>query len=283
VTGPFQGGSEAARVDAVLVSHESRDHVLAALDSLAAHGGVPLDVAVVDNASTDGTVAAVRERHPRARVLANAENRGFAVACNQGWRCLRGPLVLFLNPDAEVLPGAVAALAAVFDARPRAGVVGPRTLNADGTVQVSTGEDLTIASEGRQRRLVRGVREREPRALAEAERRHSREHEPDWVSGACLMARRSVLEAVGGFDEAFFLYEEDADLCRRVRAAGWSVAFTPAAVVRHRLGQSMEKAAARARAEYERSHVLYYRKHNGPIQTTLLRAWMAVGRLRRHG
>ena len=280
MSGPFQGGSDAARVDAVLVSHESRDHVLAALDSLAAHGGVPLDVAVVDNASTDGTVAAVRERHPRARVLANAENRGFSVACNQGWRGVRAPLVLFLNPDAEVLPGTVAALAAVFDARPQAGVVGPRTLNADGTVQVSTGEDLTITSERRQRRLVRGVRERDPRALAEAERRHSRAHEPDWVSGSCLMARRCVLEAVGGFDEGFFLYEEDADLCRRVRAGGWSVAFTPAAVVRHRLGQSMEKAPARARAEYERSHVLYYRKHNGPIQTALLRAWMAVRRLK---
>ena len=282
MSGAFQGGGEPARVDAVLVSYESRDLVVAALDSLAAVGEVPLDVAVVDNASTDGTVAAVRERHPRARVLANAENRGFSAACNRGWRSGSAPLVLFLNPDAEVLPGAVAALAAVFDARPAAGVAGPRTLNLDGTVQVSTGEDLTIASERRQRRLVRGVRERDPRALAEAESRHSREFEPDWVSGSCLMARRSVLEAVGGFDEGFFLYEEDADLCRRVRAAGWSVVFTPLAVVRHRLGQSMGKAATRARAEYDRSHVLYYRKHNGPIQTAMLLAWLAVRQLHRH-
>jgi len=122
------------------------------------------------------------------------------------------------------------------------------------------------------------VRERDPRALAEAERSHSHEHEPDWVSGSCLLARRSVLEAVGGFDEGFFLYEEDADLCRRVRAAGWRVVFTPAAVVRHRLGQSMGKAAARARAEYDRSHRLYYDKHNGFLQRLLLRAWMAAGR-----
>jgi GT2 family glycosyltransferase len=277
VSGPFQGGGSPARVAVVVVTYEARDLAVAALDSLAAHAGLPLEVVVVDNASTDGTAAALRERHPRALVVANADNAGFSRGCNQGWRALSAPLVLFLNPDAEVLPGAIPALAGVLDRRPDAGVAGPRTLNEDGTVQVSTGEDLTIASERRQRRLVSGVRARQPRALAESEARHSREHEPDWVSGACLMARRSALEAVGGLDEGFFLYEEDADLCRRIRAAGFRVVFTPEAVVRHRLGRSMEKAAARARAEYDRSHLRYYRKHNGPLQTALLRLWMAAG------
>jgi len=279
VSGPFQGGGEAARLDVVVVSYESRDDVLGALDSLGAHGALPLDVLVVDNASTDGTVNAVRLRHPRARVIDNAGNRGFAAACNQGWRSGGAPLVLFLNPDAEVLPGAIEALAGVLDRRTDAGIVGPRTLNEDGTVQVSTGSDLTIATERTQRRLVRGVRARAPRALAEADARHSREHEPDWVSGSCLMARRAALEAVGGYDEGFFLYEEDADLCRRVRAAGWRVVFTPAAVVRHRLGRSMEKAGARARAEYHRSHRRYYEKHNGPLQRLLLRVWLELRRL----
>jgi len=278
VSGPFQGGPEPARVAVVLVSYESRDLVLSALDSLAAHGGLPLEVAVVDNASGDGTVAAVRRRYPRAVVLANAENRGFSAACNQGWRALAAPLVLFLNPDAQLLPGAIPALAGAIDRGPDVGIAGPRTLNEDGTVQVSTGPDLTIPSERTQRRLVAGVRAREERALAEAEARHAREHEPDWVSGACLMARRSVLEAVGGFDEGFFLYEEDADLCRRVRAAGFRVLFTPAALVRHRLGQSMAKAAGLARAEYDRSHLRYYRKHNGRLQTALLRLWMLARR-----
>jgi N-acetylglucosaminyl-diphospho-decaprenol L-rhamnosyltransferase len=276
VSGPFQGGASAARVAVVVVTYESRDLALAALDSLRAHGGLPLEVVVVDNASTDGTAAALRERHPRARVVANGENTGFARACNQGWRASSAPLVLFLNPDAEVLPGAISALADVLDGRPDVGVAGPRTLNDDGTVQVSTGRDLTIASERRQRRLVAGVRARQPWALGEAEARHSRPHEPDWVSGACLMARRSALEAVGGLDERFFLYEEDADLCRRIRTAGFRVVFTPEAVVRHRLGRSMEKAAVRARAEYDRSHLRYYRKHNGPLQTALLRLWMAA-------
>jgi GT2 family glycosyltransferase len=85
------------------------------------------------------------------------------------------------------------------------------------------------------------------------------------------MARREALEEVGGFDEAFFLYEEDADLCRRLRGAGWRVVFTPAAEIRHRLGQSMARVPEQARLEYHRSHLLYYRKHNGPLARAALR------------
>jgi GT2 family glycosyltransferase len=155
------------------------------------------------------------------------------------------------------------------------GIVGPRTLGEDGRIQVSTGPRLTPLAEWSQRRLVRGVRLGREAAIRDAEARHSREHEPFWVSGSCLLARRSALEVVDGFDERFFLYEEDVDLCARIRAAGWRVVFTPAATVRHRLGRSMEKAGARPRLEYHRSHVHYYRKHNGVLATAALR--LAVG------
>jgi N-acetylglucosaminyl-diphospho-decaprenol L-rhamnosyltransferase len=120
------------------------------------------------------------------------------------------------------------------------------------------------------------VARRDAAALARAEALHSREHEPDWVSGSCLIARRPALEAVCGFDERFFLYEEDADLCRRLRAAGWRIVFTPAAEVRHRRGFSMAKAPRRARLEYHRSHLLYYHKHNGPTARATLRLLLAA-------
>jgi GT2 family glycosyltransferase len=154
--------------------------------------------------------------------------------------------------------------------------VGPLTRHHDGTVQVSTGPDLNLGAERRQRRLVRGVRHREPRAVLEASARHATEHEPDWVSGACMMTRREALEAVNGFDEGFFLYEEDADLCRRLRAAGWTILFTPAAEVRHRLGHSMARAPERTRLEYHRSHLRYYRKHNGLLARGALRALLGL-------
>jgi GT2 family glycosyltransferase len=102
-----------------------------------------------------------------------------------------------------------------------------------------------------------------------------RELEPDWLSGSCILARREALLSVGGFDQGFFLYEEDADLCRRLRRAGWRVLLTPEAEIVHRLGSSMAKAPARARLEYQRSHLRYYQKHNGTAARGLLRGLMA--------
>ena len=267
--------SAPARVAVVVVSYQSREALLCCLASLRLHAGLPVELVVVDNASGDGSAQAVRERHPEALVVANPENAGFARACNQGWRASRAPLVLFLNPDAEVTEGALAALVALLEGRPEVAVAGPRTRSADGAIQVSTGPDLGFIAEARQRRLVLGVARRDPRALAAAEARHAIEHEPDWVSGSCLIARRDVLERVAGFDERYFLYEEDADLCRRVRAVGGRVVFTPAAEVRHSLGRSMARAPERARLAYHRSHLLYYRQHNGPASRALLGALLA--------
>lgn len=268
-------GTAATKVAGVVVSYNTRDDLLRCLRSLEA-ATLPLELLVVDNASSDGSAEAARREFPHAVVVANAENRGFAAACNQGWRASSAPYVLFLNSDAEVSPGAVEALAGFLDARPDVGIVGPRTVGEDGRIQVSTGEDLTPVAEWRQRRLVRGVRAGHGPAVREAEARHAREHEPFWVSASCLLARRPALDAVAGFDEAFFLYEEDVDLCARVRAAGWRVAFTPAATIRHRLGQSMAKAADRSRLEYHRSHLLYYRKHHGAFLIAALRLALAA-------
>ncbi len=267
--------SVAPRVAVVVVSYEGREALLASLDALRRTSTIPTETVVVDNASSDGSADAVRAAHPEVRVLANAENVGFATACNQGWRASTAPFVLFLNPDAEVTPAAVETLVALLEERTDAAAVGPRTRSSDGTIQVSTGRDLDLLSEWRQRRLVRGVAGRDPEALAEAERRHGRQHEPDWLSGSCLAVRRTALESVSGFDEAFFLYEEDADLCRRLREAGWRLLFTPAVEVRHRLGHSMQKAARRARLAYDRSHLRYYRKHNGLAARAALRLLLA--------
>jgi len=260
--------------------------VLEALRSLQAEADLAVCVHVVDNASGDGTTAAVRSffagarRFASAHLVENQGNLGFAVACNQGWRSGGEPLVLFLNPDAQLRPGALQALARLLADQPAVGIAGPRTLNADGTVQVSTGPDLSPWRELQQRRLVRGVARRLPAALAAADALHARAHDVDWVSGACLMARRSCLEATSGFDEGFFLYEEDADLCRRARVAGWRVAFTPEAVAVHGLGQSMARSPQRGRLEYHRSHLRYYDKHLGTAARLGLRLWLlgrAVG------
>jgi GT2 family glycosyltransferase len=265
----------AASVAAVIVSYNTRELLLACLDSLAAVT-LPLEIVVVDNASVDGSADAVRARHAHVGLVANIENVGFSRANNLGIRATRAPYVLVLNSDAAVRPGAVETLVRVLESRPDVAIVGPRTVSPDGTIQVSFGPDLTILSEWQQRRLVHGVKARDPDALRRAEARASVEHEPAWVSGSCFLARRSVLEPLGAFDEGFFLYEEDVDLCVRARQAGHRILFTPRAEVVHHLGQSMETASARARHEYRRSHLRFYQKHNGVVATLLLRAWMAL-------
>lgn len=264
-------------VSAVVVSHNTRADLLRCLDALRRNVTLPIEVVVVDNASRDGSADAARRSWPEARVIENAENLGFARANNLGLRGVRAPYALILNSDAEVAPGCVEALAALLDRTPDVGLVGPRTLSGDGTIQVSSGPALTPLAEWRQRRLVKGVRARSANALREAELRASREHEPDWLSASCLLARRRALEAVGGFDESFFLYEEDVDLCLRVRRAGWRIVFTPAAQVVHHLGRSVEASPERARFEYQRSHLLYYRKHNGRLATAALRLYLLAG------
>jgi GT2 family glycosyltransferase len=264
------------RISAVVVSYNTREDLLRCLAALRDTVGAPLETIVVDNASADGSAAAVRAAFPEVRVVANAENVGFARANNQGLRESSAAYVLVLNSDAEVRPGAVGAMAAILDARPEVAIVGPRTVGSDGRPQVSFGRALTPRSEWAQRRLVRGVAEGRPDVLGEVVARCAREHEPDWVSGSCFLGRRSALEGVGLFDEGFFLYEEDVDLCLRVRRAGGRVLYTPAAEVVHHLGRSMAKDAARARLEYHRSHLRYYRKHNGPAARLALRGLFAA-------
>jgi GT2 family glycosyltransferase len=259
-------------VAAVIVSFNTTEELRRCLRSLADHATLPLQVIVVDNASADLSREMVRREFATVLLLESEENLGFARAANRGLREARAPFVLFLNSDAEVRPGALETLVSLLDTRPELGVVAPRTVGTDGTIQVSSGPALTPLREWGQRRLVRGVRARVPAALAQAERIHGEEHEPAWVSAACLLARREALLAVGGFDEAFFLYEEDVDLCVRVRRAGWRILFTPAAEVLHHLGRSMAQAGSRADLEYHRSHILYYRKHNGWLPRVLLRA-----------
>jgi GT2 family glycosyltransferase len=263
--------AERPRVAVVVVSYNTRADLLRCLSALDETVTLPIEVVVVDNASADGSADAVRGAFPKVRVIENAQNVGFSRANNVGVRETSAPDVLILNSDAELRPACLETLCGVLDRQPELGAVGPRTLGGDGSIQVSFGPALTPLAEWRQRRLVRGVRARAAWALREAERLAAHEHEPDWLSASCLLARRSAFDAVGGFDEGFFLYEEDVDFCLRLRRAGWRLRFTPAAQVVHRLGRSMEKAPALARLEYDRSHLRYYRKHNGFVWTLALR------------
>jgi N-acetylglucosaminyl-diphospho-decaprenol L-rhamnosyltransferase len=262
------------RVTAVVVSFNTRDDTLRCLRSLRQNVPSPIAIIVADNDSRDGSVEAVRGSFPDVVLLPLGDNLGFGAANNRALAHVHTPYALLLNSDAEIRPGAVEALTQHLDAHPQVALAGPRTINPDGSPQISWGSSLTPLNEWRQRRWRRAVAARDSAACARLATLSKRMHTPDWLSGSCLLGRMESLRQVGFFDEGYFLYEEDADLCLRLRRGHWALAFVPEAEVVHHVGRSAAKEPQRSRLEYHRSHLRYYALHNGPIRTTMLRGWL---------
>jgi len=260
----------------IIVSYNTREDLERCLSSLAtAPPSTTHEVVVVDNASTDGSPEAVSAGHPEVRLLALERNVGFGPANNAGIRATSAPLLLLLNSDTTVPAGAIDRLVADLRAHPEVAIVGPRLVDADGRPEISFGAMMGPASDARQKLLGRLYARGWAAAVRRVERLARTAHYPDWISGACMLARRADLEAVGLFDERFFLYTEDVDLCAGVRARGRRVRFTPEAEVTHLRGQSGRhdrQAVSRASVE---SRVAFYRKHH-PRWVPALRLYLRL-------
>lgn len=262
-------------IELIIVNHNTRDELLACLASLheawpSAVGGI----VVVDNASTDGSIAAVRARYPKVTVIALDQNRGFGAANNVALNRSRAEYVLFLNSDTLVPPGSTDQLFERLRAR-GAVAAGPKLVDGQGRPEVSFGPMLTPASELIQRGRVRLAARAGGVGRRYINRRLARERLVDWVSGACLLVHRESAIAVHGFDERYFLYEEDVDFCAALRSRGGSILFTPLAQVVHLRGRSVGRSSNSAGgvSHYDRSHLAFYEKH-APHWTPWLRRWL---------
>lgn len=264
------------RLSIIIVGFNSRRDLDACLGSLTNPSpAIEHETVVVDNASTDGTPAYLRERWPGVRLIEAGRNIGFAAANNIGIRQTFGELVLLLNPDTIVPPRAIETLAAALESTPGAAIAGPRLLDATGRAELSFGPMISPLAELRQKLLVVGSDRGLPPFTWTVERMTSRRRRVDWVSGACLLIRRADLEAVSLLDERFFMYTEDVDLCAAVRARGREVIFVPEATVTHVRGTSRASAPRASSAAYRRSHVAFYEKHH-PGWAPLLRAYLRL-------
>jgi N-acetylglucosaminyl-diphospho-decaprenol L-rhamnosyltransferase len=248
----------------VIVNYASWPLTLRCVASLYTTGYQGFEAVVVDNDASEPPEVP----HP-VRVIRNKQNLGFARACNQGISASEGDLIVLLNPDALVGKDFFRRFEAFFEENPAIGVAGPRVLDADGRVQLSARRELSMISGllGRTSLLTRLfpsstlVKKQFP-AVTEL----AGPTAVDWVSGACMVVRRRALDEVGPLDERFFMYFEDADLCRRVREAGWSVYYLPEIEVTHRAGGST-RSRPRAVWRLHKSAFLYHRKHgdHGPL------------------
>jgi GT2 family glycosyltransferase/glycosyltransferase involved in cell wall biosynthesis len=256
----------------IVVSWNTRELLAECLASIEATApAADLETIVVDNASSDGSAAMVRERFPAVRLLANSSNFGFARANNQAIAATTAPYVLMLNSDARLTPGALQRLVARLDTMPRAGLVGAQLRGPDGAFQYSharfpslTREALTLTGLGR---LVYG-----PWYPSAGPAFGDRARLVDWVGGACMLARRAALDAVGGLDDGYWLYCEEVDLCLAMQRAGWEVWYEPDAQVTHRIGASAYQLGPEREAHLYRSRLRFFRKHHGAGAARLLGA-----------
>jgi len=268
------------RLSIVIVTYNSRGQIDTCLESLvAAPPAVDHEIVVVDNASPDGTAAAVRARWAGVRVIDAGDNVGFARANNLGIRQTFGELILLLNPDTVVHAGAVDALVDALDHRPDAAVAGPRLVDAKGRAELSFGSMIGPVAELKQKMLVKGHARQLPIVSGYVEAATKAAGDVDWVSGACLLVRRADAEAVGLLDERFFMYTEDVDFCAAIRARDRRVLFVPAAQVVHLRGESRRSVSSATEMAYRESQLAFYEKHH-PRWAPFLRLYLrARGRL----
>ena len=229
-------------VSVILVSYNTADLLEQCLASIIDEK-VNIEIIVIDNASTDGSAQMVQSQFQHVILIANQDNRGFSKANNQGIQVSNGRYLLFLNPDTQVLPGALHVAVEFMDAQPAVGLAGTKIINPDNSPQPS----VEYRYPGQQHA-------REDFGLATGD--------IAWVLGASIIARKNVIDQLGGFDEDYFLYAEETDLCLRARKNGWKIDYIPEAVIVHWGGQSevTSKPAAMWRRRIS-SEIIFYQKH----------------------
>jgi GT2 family glycosyltransferase len=261
----------------IIVSYNARADLDRCLQSLVnTPPRVAHEIIVVDNASTDGSADEAR-RVTGVQLIEAGTNLGFARANNRGIRASSGKYLLLLNSDTVSPPGAIDRLVQELESTPEAAVAGPRIVDGSGRPELSFGAMMAPLAEFRQKRLVVGQAQCRPAAVKQIEEMTRRRQWTDWVSGACLLARREAAEAVGLLDERYFMYIEDVDFCASIRARGGRVLFLPAAEVVHLRGRSRAAAPEATRQAYVRSHMTFYRKHH-PWLAPLLRIYLSLRR-----
>jgi len=274
----------------VIVSWNVRDLLRSCLQSIVAEahsgpgggalciGDRTVEILVIDNASTDGSAEMVRRQFLQTHLIANKENRGFTAANNQGLGRSQGRFLLLLNPDTEIVGDALLTMLRYMEANPKVGALGPKLVKPDGSIQSSRRRFPTFATA-----LVESTVVQEWWQNNRVLRRYYMADTPDgaiqtvdWVVGACLLVRRQAYEQVGGLDEGYFMYSEELDWCRRIKAAGWEIAYLPTAAVIHHEGKSSEQVVPARHIHFQSSKVRYFRKHHGAFQAEVLRWFLLI-------
>jgi len=274
------------KISIIIVNWNTRELLRDCLESVYRETGIPLEVLVVDNGSADGSTQMIRGEFPQVCLIENEENVGFARANNQAIRHAGGDYIVLLNSDTQVLDGALVKLADYLRRHPQVAVVGPKLLTPEGRPQRwAKGSFPSLWTAFTHYFFLTELLPGVVTGLCD-NRDYEKAREMDWVSGACMMIRRSVLDQVGLLDESIFMYAEDVEFCRRVVKAGWKVVYLPTAMVRHYQSQSVGQRGTLAYSLPLRGIDAVYGRGRSPAARTLFRLVMVLGyglRLLLHG
>ncbi|MFO7919100.1 MAG: glycosyltransferase family 2 protein [Anaerolineae bacterium] len=239
-------------------------------------GSYTAKVHVVDNASSDGSPKMVRDRFPAVDLVASSENLGFTRGNNLALRRCQARYVLLLNPDTRIVADALTKMLDYMEDHPDVGVLGPQLRYGDGSPQSSRRRFPTFMTALMESTLLQQwfPENRWAQRYYVQDVPGEEVQDVDWVTGACMLVRREVVRAVGPLDEAFFMYSEELDWCRRIVDAGWRVVYFPRAVVVHYEGRSSDQVVAERHIHFQRSKVLYFRKHHSRVMAETLRLFI---------
>jgi len=240
---------------------------------------VSWEVVVVDQESLDGSAEMVEQEFPQVNLVRQKPNLGFSGGNNVAYRHARGRYFLLLNSDTVVRPGWLTELVEYAEAHPRAGLIGPKLLNPDGSLQYSCRRFPSLGAGAFRHTPLEWFFPKNQYTVdyLMKEWDHNSPREVDWLSGACLMARREMIEEIGGLDDRYFMYFEDVDWARRAHDSGWEVHYVPSPVVLHEIGKSSDRRPKRMIVMHHESAYKYFRQHSKLGKSAPGRAALAVG------
>jgi len=264
----------------IVISWNVRELLIACLDSCLIQPSTTnlvIEVIVVDSASSDGTPSFIAEHYPQVKLLPQDRNIGFTAGNNIGLRVANGRYILLLNPDTLVLDDALYQMVAYLETHSTVGALGPQTYNPDGSVQSTHRHFPNVATAVFESTWLQRFA---PRRLLDhyyaADIANDATAEVDWVQGSALMVRREVYEQIGGLDEAFIMFSEEMDWCKRIKASGWDIVYLGAAHIIHYGGQSTEQVTTRKHILFQQSKLRYFRKHHGWLIAEFLRIFLLL-------